>query len=171
MDRSLIRERARLVVTSLAVVCIAFVLSQLFYMAIAWFLLVGPTGLEGMAPALPAVVSWTLAAVGAGLVIMAPALQAVLLRQVREQAGSLDELVRRYRGAVVVGYAVREGPGIVGLVLALLTGDLRWSLGLGLLASLALLSAWPRIGSVEEWLAAAALRLDDGTGTGPEPSP
>lgn len=158
MDLVDIQRRARALVTALAVVCAAFVLSQVFYFGIAWFLLRGPGDLEPLAPSLPEAVSWSLAVAALALLVAAPALRSVLMRQAREEARTVDEVLARHRAAAVVGYALREGAGVVGLVLSLLSGELAWCLALGALATLALLGAWPRQERVEEDARTVALR-------------
>jgi hypothetical protein len=160
MERSDLQALARTTATLLAVLCAAFALSQLVYFGIAWFLLRGPGALEPLAAALPGVLSWVLAAVGLGMVMAAPALQSSLLRQARESAGSVEEYLGRHRAAAVIGYALRESAGVIGLVVSLLGGDLRWVLGLGLLAAVTLLGAWPRTLAIEEGGRAVAQRVE-----------
>ena len=44
----------------------------------------------------------------------------------------------------IIAFALREAAAIMGLVLSLLTGDIRWVAGFAAVAAVAMLMGWPR---------------------------
>ncbi len=64
----------------------------------------------------------------------------------------LTGLLARYTRSFIVAAAAREAAAVIGLVLALLNGDIRPALLLGGVALGSMLIHWPRRGAVENWL-------------------
>lgn len=87
-------------------------------------------------------VKLALAGAAAALLLIAPVVSRQLLSRVRE-AAHLDVALQRYQEAVVVGFAMREAVGLVGFVIAVLTGDLVWCYALTGAALLAMFFARP----------------------------
>jgi len=120
------------------VICFAIAISIPIYVAIAWFLASqGPLDDEP-----PASVVYGLLALAAGLLIAAVAVS----RRLKTTAAAKPTLVERLdaqRVATIVSFALREGIAVVGLVITLLDGDLRWILGLATVSLVAMLLDWP----------------------------
>jgi hypothetical protein len=126
-------------VTSL--ICFAIMTSIPFYVAIAW-IVVGQS--DGAAVgALPPVLTWALGAVGIVMLVVAQAVWTAMKRGAATRPTPAERLAS-YRTAAIVSFAMRESAAIIGLVIALLTGDLRWCLALSAAAVLAMLLGWPR---------------------------
>lgn len=130
-------------------VAAAFAASVTLYTLVAWFL-VGRAGRPALGAGLPAGADIVGAGV-AGILILLSTRVRVRLAAAPRGAGpqTQAERVARYQRAVIVGLAMREAVAIVGLVLALLTGRAAWAYGLGGIAFLAILAAWPRVSEVE----------------------
>lgn len=125
----------------------------------------GTLGASGTIP------SPLLLGVGFGVLIML--LTAPLVRRAILEAGPPPpaELPRRWLTALIVGSAVREGAGLLGIVLGLLAGSVPFIVGMGSAAVAALLLALPRGEELE-----AAVRRSGGamvsrrSPSGPTPS-
>lgn len=100
----------------------------------------GPVSTES---GLPGILPWVLTSVAVALLLIAQVVRRSLVRAAAGKPTPADRLAG-YRTATVVAFALREGAALVGLVLTLLTGDIRWCLGLSALAVLAMLLGWPR---------------------------
>ena len=103
-----------------------------------------PTPLPEAAPGILAAAAVCL------LIITGPIVSALIRKSVgkTEPAARLDGVTT----AVVIGMAIRESPGIIGLVLTFLTGDPRWVVGLSGLSILAMIAAFPRRSTLENLL-------------------
>jgi len=123
------------------VVCLAILTSIPFYVAVAWMVAGQRADADGVA--LPAVLAWALAAVGLALLAAAQAVWATLKRGAAARPTPAERLAS-YRTAAIVSFAMRESAAIIGLVISLLTGDLRWCLALSGAAALAMLLGFPR---------------------------
>lgn len=130
------------------VICFAIAMSIPIYVAIAWFMAShGPLDDEP-----PASVAYGLLALAAGLLIAAVAVS----RHLKTAAAAKPTLVERleaHRVATIVSFALREGIAVVGLVITLLEGDLRWCLGLATVSLVSMLLDWPK---PAEWARLAA---------------
>lgn len=74
----------------------------------------------------------------------------------RPPAGAgTEEVLDRYQQGVIVGFALREGPGLLGVVVGLLLASIPWIVALGGGAIFTMLRAWPRRARVEARLRAA----------------
>lgn len=134
---SLVDASARVTI----VVCIAILASIPCYVAVAWMVAGQRSGT--LVGGLPPVLVWALAAVG---ILLLAAAQAVWVAMKRGATARLTpaERLASYRTAAIVSFAMREAAAIVGLVISLLTGDLRWCLAFSAAAVLAMLLGFPR---------------------------
>ena len=139
-------------VRSLQVICFAFIVSLVIYAGLAWTLVevVGFDAVVDLDPTLTAAI----AMVALGTL---PAAE-MLSRMLKAKAGLLgrdagaEATLRAYSQAVIVGFALRESCGIIGLVLSLLTGSMLWAVTLSAVALVAMVVAWPRSHAMQEWL-------------------
>ncbi|MCD4748917.1 MAG: hypothetical protein K8R59_06030 [Thermoanaerobaculales bacterium] len=132
--------------TTMQIICAALTASLGFYVGIAWLLQRQGSFTMGPVPEdLPLILSLT----GFSLLIVAEIVFRGLAARARRVEPPEGRLIP-YQSAVVVGFALRESAGVLGLVLTLLTGDLRWVVGLSLLAGVAMVAAWPRRSTLEE---------------------
>ncbi len=133
-------------------ICFAFASSLLIYAGLAWALveLLGFQALAAIDPTITTVIA---------VVALAtlPAAE-MLTRVLRAKAAAIGQdsgaevALQSYSQGVIVGFAMREACGVIGLVLSLLTGSWLWAVTLSAVALIAMLVAWPRPHSVEEWL-------------------
>lgn len=137
VDPAVVEQKARI----LAILCGSLLSSLVIYLVVA-FAVAGAGA--AIADGVPAVVPWVLAvaavlALGAGATV-SRTIYAQRCAGVTSPAARLDA----YQQATIVGFAVREWAGILGLVATLLTGNLAWCVGLCAAAAIAMLAAWPR---------------------------
>lgn len=139
-------------VRTLQVICVAFASSLLLYAGLAWTL-VEVLGFQAIAELDPAITTTIAVAALATL----PAAE-MLTKMLRSKAAALGQdtgaevALQSYSQGVIVGFATREACGVIGLVLSLLTGSWLYAVTLSAVALVAMLVAWPRSHSVEEWL-------------------
>ncbi len=101
--------------------------------------------------ALPEAVPGVLAAAAVCILLTAGPIVSAMIRgsaKKTEPTSRLDGVTT----AVVIGMAIRESPGIIGLVLTFLTGDPRWVIGLAGISILAMVAAFPRRSTLEKLL-------------------
>jgi F0F1-type ATP synthase membrane subunit c/vacuolar-type H+-ATPase subunit K len=124
----------------------AIMMSMAVYVGMA-FMLIRQQAIEPMPvppllpPILAAVAVSTLA--GAGFIV----------KGMTQKAGTMAtpaERIQRYQGAMIVGAALRESVGVIGLVLSLLTGSLIWVGLLSGLAVFAILTNFPSRSALEK---------------------
>lgn len=123
------------------ILVLAMAAGVLLFLAGAVLLLRSGSGI-GDGGALPA---GALPGVGIAVLVMlltAPVVQRTL--STVPAGAPAGEVVARWRTAVIVGSAVREGAGLVGIVAGLLAGSALWVLVLGGSSILSLLLALPR---------------------------
>ena len=128
---------------TLLVICGAIVASLAIYTGVAAVVLQqsgGSLGEESLPPLLPAI----LASVGVTMLLGAGFVSSLILGPARQPGRTVEERLAAYFQSVIVGFAVREGAGVLGLVITLLSGDLKWVLGLSGAAAIAMAVAWPR---------------------------
>lgn len=63
-----------------------------------------------------------------------------------------NTVYQHFQTGTIVGMALREGAGLMGGILAMLSGSLPWLLGLTGVSMLAMILAWPRRDDLEERL-------------------
>ena len=134
---SLVDASARVTI----VICFAILASIPVYVAVAW--MVAGQRADASGSGLPAVLVWALAAVGIALLAAAQTVWAALKRGAAARPTPAERLAS-YRTAAIASFAMRESAAIIGLVISLLTGDLRWCLALSAAAVLAMLIGFPR---------------------------
>lgn len=128
-------------VAVLQVVAGALAASVVIYAGVAWFLTTEAFGADLGPQGLPAFWPRFLAVCGIGLILVAPLVE----RRIRA-AGRGEEMgegLSEYRTAVLVGFALREAASVLGLVIAVLTGDALWCYGLSAAALVAMAAGWP----------------------------
>jgi F0F1-type ATP synthase membrane subunit c/vacuolar-type H+-ATPase subunit K len=131
----------------LQVIAAALASAVAIYAFVAWLIL-DLLGREALAGGLPAPLPGVLVAVAAVLLLLAPVVERRLAAPARPAADAapraVDDPVERYRLAKVVGFALREAAAVVGLVVGLTTGDVRWTWGICLGTLVLMGLAWPR---------------------------
>ena len=80
------------------------------------------------------------------LLAASPAVKRALLKRSGAEHAPLDVSDRAgdYMSANIIAFAMREGAGLMGFVLSLLTGNPWWSWGLGAAAVIAMIVDWPK---------------------------
>lgn len=135
----------------LHVICGAMAASVVLLGAVAWgatYLQVEPVG--GLPPGLPPGLPLSLTMAAIVLVVLAGRLRTGLLRRAAAPSArpGPQETFEAYRRATLVSFALLEGAGILGLVLALLTGSARNGLVLCAAGLIGMLARWPRTGEL-----------------------
>lgn len=135
-DESLVIER-ELRILQIIVYSITF--SLVVYVGVAWFLLrqgtVLPTTTSTILP-------WVLAVVAVSILATAGAVVTSIMARVRTVEATSEKLAT-YRSAVIVGAAMRESVGVIGLFATLVTHNLLWVGVLSALAAAAILTNFP----------------------------
>lgn len=141
---------------NLRVTCAALAVSSALMGFLSW-LLVGRMGIREMVPDLPGLpLSLTVAATV--LILLASRIRSGLLGRIPRPAQPDPESVLAvYQRATVASFALFEGAAILGLVLALVTGQVRYGLIFSLAAVLSMLVRWPRQGEVQRLLRRAGV--------------
>ena len=124
----------------------AIMMSMVAYVGIAFMLtrqqIIEPMSIPPLLPpVLAAVAVSTL--MGAGFIVKN-------MTQKARTMGTPVERIQRYQGAMILGAALRESAGIIGLVLSLLTGSLVWVGLLSALAAFSILTNFPSRSALEE---------------------
>lgn len=91
--------------------------------------------------ALPALLPFGLAAAAILMLLAGPF---IMRRLASEPASSAGEVLQKHRTRVVVGYAIWEAAGVLGIILALVTGLTGWGFALAGAALLMMGMAWPK---------------------------
>jgi hypothetical protein len=130
----------------LVILCSAIAMSLVMVNVVLTILLV----LGSLPPktSLPQAVSLGMFCLSLALLVFAPAVQRAILKRY-EAEGDPGALATGYTTAVIVAFALREAAGLLGFMLALLTGNPWWSWGLGGAALLAMVMDRPRRAMLE----------------------
>ena len=121
------------------IICFVISMSVPIYVAIAWFMATqGPR-----ADNVPVPVAYGLAA-SAGALLIAAAAVSRRMKAAAATKPTLGERIEAQRAATIVSFALREGIAVIGLVITLLGGDLRWCLGLATVSLVSMLLDWPK---------------------------
>ena len=125
-----------------------------FAAVVTWFFL------DGQAPLSPGGLPEVALLVAVGLAAALFAAAPVVERRLREAPpdASMSDVAARFQTATVAGFALREGAGLFGLVVALLSGTLSWALGFAAASVAAMALAWPKRADLEARLRKAAAR-------------
>jgi F0F1-type ATP synthase membrane subunit c/vacuolar-type H+-ATPase subunit K len=129
---------------TLAVVCVAIALGLVLVNAVVAVLWV-----SGSPPAGAISLDVSLASVVVALLLLAaaPTAKRVVFKRAQAQEGFERDPAARlnaYARGMILGFAMREAAGLIGFVLALLSGNPWWSWGLGGTALVAMYSDRPR---------------------------
>lgn len=124
----------------LQVIAGALAASVLVYAGFAWFITGEAVGAGYSPPGLAKPWPTILAGVGVALLFAAP----VVERAIRSR-GAADA----YRTALIAGFALREAAAVLGLAVALTTGEVFWCWLLAAAALIGMAAAWPRRSSFE----------------------
>jgi hypothetical protein len=109
------------------------------------------SGFEPVAPGIEGL----LLPVTAGYVLLSLVVAPLLESALKKVPAGADraEATVRFGNAVIVGMALREGAALLAVVVALLTGDLAWGLGLAAVVLLAMMLALPSERKLRDFLA------------------
>jgi len=121
------------------IICFAISISVPIYVAIAWFMASQSTQADNV----PAPVVYGLVA-SAGALLIAAAAVSRRMKTAAATKPTLGERVEAQRIATIISFALREGIAVIGLVITLLGGDLRWCLGLATVSLVSMLLDWPK---------------------------
>ena len=130
--------------TTLHLICGALAAATVVYAGVGWVVVARDT-LELPPLARPGALALSMAVAAVLLVLAAPLCQR-LVAEDREARQSMMPSVpfETYRQAIIVAFALREGAAVLGLVITLITRDVRWVLALGAGALLAMGLGWPK---------------------------
>lgn len=141
------RQSINVLMRAVTVICFAIFAAVPIYIVVAYVVVSqNPAGFaSGVGPA----AVWVIAAMAVVQVPVAAVVSGNLKRSAAAKP-TVAERLASFRVATIVGFALRESTAVMGLVITLLTGDLRWCLGLGALAAVSMAMAWPRRAEVEK---------------------
>ena len=125
----------------LVIICSAIAMSLVMVNVVLTVLLA--SGSPPPKTSLPQAASLGLFALSLVLLVSAPAVQRAVLKRY-EAEGDPGALAAGYWTAVLAAFALREAAGLLGFILALLTGNPWWSWGLGGAALIAMVMDRPR---------------------------
>lgn len=137
---------------NLRVTCGALLFSSTLMGALSW-LMVEQMGVEAPVQDLPGLpLSLTVAATI--LLLLGSRLRSGLIRRVPPPAldAGPEPVLAAYQRATLVSFALFESAAVLGLILALITGQVRYGLILALAAVLSMLVRWPRQAELERLL-------------------
>ena len=95
---------------------------------------------------LPPNASYILFAIGLVLLVSSGAVKAAVFKRADAEGfdGDPGKVFNAYQNATLIAFALREAGGLIGFILALLTGNPWWSWGLGGAAVIAMIFDWPK---------------------------
>jgi hypothetical protein len=136
---------------TLQTVCAALALAVLL-LALAGTLVLRAR--SGPPPGLPPGLLLSLTSVGIVLILLASRIRSGLLRRAAVLPGTADgaadeaRVFAAYHRATLVSFALLEGTAVVGLVLEVMTGSVRYGLALYAASLVSMLVRWPRQGEL-----------------------
>jgi len=91
-------------------------------------------------------VIFPLAAVALALLVAAPSVKRAIFKRADAEGFDGDPEKRRaaWQNATIVAFALREAGGLIGFMLAAITGNSWWAWGLGGAALIAMALDWPK---------------------------
>lgn len=133
----------------LRIICLALVMSVVMINVV---LLVLKASGDFPPPSIQPPVPLVLFTVALVLLVSSPAVKGAVFKRADAEGFGGDPLKRlaAFQTATIVANAMREAAGIIGFLLALMSGNLWWSWGLGAAAVIAILMDWPKAEQV--WL-------------------
>lgn len=145
------RERIEEELKLVNVLCLALVASVGIYAGMAWYLVDGPGAFRAIA-AEASLLVWGGVAVAALLLLVAPVVYRKLLEQAERPSvtGDISAPLAHYRMAVLLSHVLREGAALIGLMIALLSGETLWCYALCGVTVIAMFAGWPRRRDLEE---------------------
>ncbi len=89
---------------------------------------------------------FSLAAVALALLVAAPSVKRAIFKRADAEGfdGDAERRAAAYQKATIVAFALREAGGLIGFVLAAITGSYWWAWGLGGAALIAMAMDWPK---------------------------
>jgi hypothetical protein len=153
-DPARVEEQLRFV----NIVCMALVVSVVLIAGVAGWIDTISDG-SSVGPPLPLPIAIAASLVGLALLVAAPIVHRKMLATSRSIARTSERHVsalETYRLATLLGFILREGCAIVGLMTTLLTNQPGWCYGLSAAALVAMFTAWPRREELSGLLADAA---------------
>lgn len=141
-DHARIEEQLRFV----NIVCMALVASVILVAGVAFWLDTASDG-GSLGPPLPLPIAIVACLVGLALLVAAPIVQRKMLASSHSIARDHERSVgafETFRLATLLGFILREGCAIVGLMTTLLTNQPAWCYGMSAAALVAMFTAWPR---------------------------
>ena len=137
----------------LQVICGALAASVVMYVGVAW-VVVRQGALGEVSGAMPAALPGAMLVAAALLLVAAGRVQRAMLARAAKPDGTGGSGVpmQAIQSAYIVGFALREAVAICGLVLTLISGDLKWAVVLSAVAVLAMVAGWPTRSRVESYL-------------------
>ncbi len=130
---------------TLQLIIMAAVMSLVAYVGIA-FMLISQEAIEPMS--IPSTLLPILGGFAVSILFTASLIVKAMIGKARRIMPPADRL-GPYQAAMIVGVALRESAGVIGLVLTLLTGSLLWVCLLSALAAFAILSNFPTRSALE----------------------
>lgn len=88
----------------------------------------------------------SLVTVALALLVVAPAVKRAIFKRADAEGfdGDQEKRLAAWQKATIVAFALREAAGLIGFVLAVITGSYWWICGLGGAALIAMAMDWPR---------------------------
>lgn len=140
--------------TQIRIIAVALASSVAVYGVVAWVVTGGASdGGEPIGLAVPIVA--VLVAMAVMDLFLAPLIERALLGGVAGQP--LERALAQYRKSKIVGFAFREAAAVLGLMIALFTGEPAWCYALAAATLVAMALAWPSREAVER-LAGGAIQ-------------
>lgn len=153
-DHARVEEQLRFV----NIVCMALVVSVILIAGVAlWLDTTSDSG--GLGPPVPLPIAIAACAVGLALLVAAPIVHRKMLASSRSTGRDHERrvgAVETFRLATLLGFILREGCAIVGLMTTLLTNQPAWCYGMSAAALVAMFTAWPRREELAQLLPSAA---------------
>lgn len=128
---------------NLNVLCIALAMSVVLVNLLLTFLF-----FSGALPpsGIPKPIAVAVFAVALTLLVASPAVKGAVFKRAGAEGfdGDPDRHFAAYQTACIAAFAMREAGGLLGFILALMTGNPWWSWGLGAAALIAMINDWPK---------------------------
>jgi tellurite resistance protein TehA-like permease len=127
----------------LQILCFAILMSVVMVNVVLMILLIS----EGLQPKpVPPNLPIILFAIGLTLLVSSGAVKRAVFKRADAEGfdGDLGKVFSAYQTATILAFVLREAGGLIGFILALLTGNPWWSWGLGGAAVIAMIFDWPK---------------------------
>jgi hypothetical protein len=96
--------------------------------------------------AIPQPVLLVFFALGLAILVASPAVKGAVFKRIGADGFGADTggIFAAYRTSILIAFALREGGGLIGFMLSILTANPWWSWGLGGAAVIAMIFDWPK---------------------------